>query len=97
MIKFPNLIKAVGIMIGMVWGLYGNNRIKNIQEKTFPEVGFVDPYEESEMAPVIKRLKVAPQPVKGILKYPTIDLTRGPSKSQTLSAPLKSDVDVDLP
>ena len=93
MIKFPNLIKAVGIMLGMVWGLYGNNRIQNIKD---PEVGF-DPYEESEMAPVIKRLKVAPQPVKGILKYPTIDLTRGPSKSQTLSAPLKSDVDVDLP
>ena len=93
MIKFPNLIKA-GILLGMVWGLYGNNRIKNIKD---PEVELADPYEE-EMVPVIKRLKVAPQPVKGILKYPTIDLTRGPSKSQTLSAPLKSDVEhVGLP
>ena len=80
-------------MIGLVWGLYGNNPIPNIKD---PEVEFADPYEE-EMVPVMKRLKVA-QPVKGILKYPTIDLTRGPSKSQTLSAPLKSDVEhVGLP
>ena len=89
MIKFPNLIKAAGIMLTLVWGLYGNQSI--IKAVPTADIRFVDPYEEAEMAP--KHIQVAPVPLKGIFKYPTvaIDLTRGASRSETLSAPLKSD------
>jgi len=89
MIKFPNLLKAAGIMLGLVWGLYGNQSVI----KAVPEVWFADPYEEAVAVPV-KPAQFATVPPKGILKHPTvtIDLTKVPSKSQTLSAPLKSDV-----
>ena len=88
MIKFPNLIKAAGIMLGLVWGLYGNQSII----KPVPEIRFADPYEEAVAVPV-KPEQFAPVPPKGILKHPTvtIDLTKDPSRSETLSAPLKSD------
>lgn len=91
MIKFPNLLKAAGIMLGLVWGLYGNQSVI----KAVPEVWFADPYEEvAAVAVPVKPAQFATVPPKGILKHPTvtIDLTKDPSRSETLSAPLKSDV-----
>ena len=88
MIKFPNLLKAAGIMLTLVWGLYGNVQIGARQTE---DVKFADPVEDAQ---IVAEMMKPPVPPKGILKHPTvtIDLTKVPSKSRTLSAPLKSDV-----
>ena len=86
MVKFPNLIKAAGIMLTLVWGLYGN-----VQIGASEDVKFADPVEDAQ---IVAEMMKPPVPPKGILKHPTvtIDLTKVPSRSETLSAPLKSDV-----
>ena len=89
MVKFPNLIKAAGIMLTLVWGLYGNVQIGARQTE---DVKFADPVEDAQIVAEMMAVK-PPVPPKGILKHPTvtIDLTKDLSRSETLSAPLKSD------
>ena len=67
MIKFPNLLKAAGIMLGLVWGLYGNQSVI----KAVPEVWFADPYEEvAAVAVPVKPAQFATVTTKGDSEAP---------------------------
>ena len=95
MTKISNVLKAAGLMMALVWGMYGNTDV-------------------SATSPVREKLRqvpvaVVPEPAPGettqqtdyptVLKRVVVDLTKGPSRTRSVSAPFKSDEggDGDLP
>ena len=98
MTKFSNVLKAAGVMMGLVWGVYGNKDVSD----TSPVRG------EASQVPVSTTVSEAAVPaveIKQQTDYPTvmkrvtIDLTDKPSRTRSVSAPFKSDGggDGDLP
>ena len=98
MTKFSNVLKAAGVMMGLVWGVYGNKDVS----ATSPVRG------EASQVPVsttVSEAAVAAVEIKQQTDYPTvmkrvtIDLTDKPSRTRSVSAPFKSDGggDVSLP
>ena len=83
MVKILNLVKAAVLFVGMVWGMYGNRDAtvegsppKRPIEISPPQVGVAEPALNQE------------ELQKG--EYPTIDLTKVPSRTMTVSAPIKT-------
>ena len=98
MTKFSNVLKAAGVMMGLVWGVYGNKDVS----ATSPVRG------EASQVPVSTTVSEAAVPaveIKQQTDYPTvmkrvaIDLTDKASRTRSVSAPFKSDGggDVSLP
>ena len=94
MIKFSNVLKAGGLMMGLVWGMYGNTDVTQV----VPAKAAKAP----EKVPKSLETEIT-QPKTEVADYPTVkvkrvvvDLTNVPSRTRSVSAPFKSD-DVDLP
>ena len=99
MTKFSNVLKAAGVMMGLVWGVYGNKDVS----ATSPVRG------EASQVPVTTTVSEAAVPGAAeitqqtdyptVMKRVTIDLTDKPSRTRSVSAPFKSDGggDVSLP
>ena len=85
------MLKAGGLMMGLVWGMYGNTDVTQVKAAKAPEK--VPKSLETEIT----------QPKTEVADYPTVkvkrvvvDLTNVPSRTRSVSAPFKSD-DGDLP
>jgi len=93
MTKFSNVLKAGGLMMGLVWGMYGNTDVTQVVPA------------KAAKAPVATAQETKVNPVAEVTDYPTVlkrtvvDLTDAPSRTRSVSAPFKSDEvdDVDLP
>jgi len=93
MTKFSNVLKAGGLMMGLVWGMYGNTDVNTTRAVPKKQV----------VRKVPKSLETETAQPTEVTDYPTvklrrvvIDLTDAPSQTRSVSAPLKSD-DGDLP
>ena len=95
MIKFSNVLKAGGLMMGLVWGMYGNTDVTQAKAAKAPEK--VPKSLETEIAEPAQPTEVTDYPT--VLKRVVVDLTDAPSRTRSVSAPFKSDGgdDVDLP
>ena len=86
--SFPNLLKSAFLMFGATLLLYGNKEA-NIDHSP-PRLL----YKQASRAPspqeypTVKITEKAPEPV---VEKPVIDLTKVPSRTRTVSNPLKSD------
>ena len=85
MVKILNLVKAAVLFVGMIWGMYGNRDAtvegsppKRPIEISPPQVGVAEPALNQ------KELQK---------EYPTIDLTKVPSRTRTVSAPIKTSLE----
>jgi len=92
MTKFSNVLKAGGLMMGIVWGMYGNTDVNTTSAVPKPVVKKVPKSLETE---ITQPTEVTDYPTVK-LKRVVIDLTDAPSQTRSVSAPFKSD-DVDLP
>jgi len=89
MTKFSNVLKAAGVMMGLVWGVYGNKDVS----ATSPVRG------EASQVPVTTTISEAAVKAEitqqtdypTVMKRVTIDLTDKPSRTRSVSAPFKSD------
>ena len=97
MTKFSNVLKAAGVMMGLVWGVYGNK-----------DVSATSPVREASQVTVsttvseaaVKAVEITQQTdYPTVMKRVAIDLTDKPSRTRSVSAPFKSDGggDGDLP
>ena len=95
MIKFSNVLEAGGLMMGLVWGMYGNTDVTPVKAAKAPEK--VPKSLETEIAEPAQPTEVTDYPT--VLKRVVVDLTDAPSRTRSVSAPFKSDGgdDVDLP
>ena len=82
MVKILNLVKAAVLFVGMVWGMYGN--IDATVDKPRPKPVEISPPQVGVAEPALNQEEIR----KG--KYPTIDLTKVPSRTMTVSAPIKT-------
>ena len=82
MMSFPNLLKSAFLMFGATLLLYGNKEA-NIDHSP-PRLL----YKQASRAPSPQEYPIVAEPV---VEKPVIDLTKVPSRTRTVSNPLKSD------
>ena len=97
MTKFSNVLKAAGVMMGLVWGVYGNKDVS----ATSPVRGEASqvPVSTTVSEAAVKAEIAQQTDYPTVMKRVTIDLTDKPSRTRSVSAPFKSDGggDGDLP
>ena len=81
MVKILNLVKAAVLFVGMVWGMYGN---RDATVEGSPPKRPIEISPPQVVEPALNQEEIR----KG--KYPTIDLTKVPSRTMTVSAPIKT-------
>ena len=95
MTKFSNVLKAGGLMMGLVWGMYGNTDVTQAKAAKAPPVA----EKKTEIAQPTEAQPTEVTDYPTVLKRVVVDLTDAPSRTRSVSAPFKSDGgdDVDLP
>ena len=88
MTKISNVLKAGGLMMGLVWGMYGNTDVSATVSR--PVRG------EATQVPVTTTVRPKAEITQQtdyptVMKRVTIDLTDKPSRTRSVSAPFKSD------
>ena len=81
MVKILNLVKAAVLFVGMVWGMYGN---RDATVEGSPPKRPIEIIVQQVAEPALNQKELQ----KG--EYPTIDLTKVPSRTMTVSAPIKT-------
>ena len=96
MTKFSNVLKAGGLMMGLVWGMYGNTDVSAKVAKARVKVPVTTTVSEVAV-PAVEIKQQTDYPT--VLKRVVVDLTDKPSRTRSVSAPFKSDEggDGDLP
>ena len=90
MTKFSNVLKAAGVMMGLVWGVYGN-KDASAKGSVRGEATQV-PVTTTVSEPVSGAVEIKQQTdYPTVMKKVTIDLTDKPSRTRSVSAPFKSD------
>ena len=87
MTKFSNVLKAAGVMMGLVWGMYGNTDVSAKAPVTTSQVPVSTTVSEAAVKAEITQQTDYPT----VMKRVTIDLTDKPSRTRSVSAPFKSD------
>ena len=99
MSKFSNVLKAAGVMMGLVWGIYGNKDASAQVPVTTTQVPVITTVSEPAV-PGAARAEITVQQTDypTVMKRVTVDLTDKPSRTRSVSAPFKSDgIDVPAP
>ena len=96
MTKISNVLKAGGLMMGLVWGMYGNTDVTQVVPAKAAKAPEKEP--KSLETEITQPTEVTDYPTVKV-KRVVVDLTNVPSRSRSVSAPFKSDGgdDVDLP
>ena len=90
MTKFSNVLKAAGVMMGLVWGVYGNKDVSATSPVRGEASQVTVTTTVSEAA--VKAAEIPQQTdYPTVMKRVTIDLTDKPSRTRSVSAPFKSD------
>lgn len=91
MIKISNLLKAMSIIIGLTWALYGTGLVARTNVEVRSERSEPSVRTGNEPRMELVRVQLGVPPAKKA-RYPEIDLTKVPSRTRTVSTPLKSDI-----
>ena len=106
MTKFSNVLKAAGVMMGLVWGVYGNKDVSATAPVTTSPTTDLQSGKRSVTPSAAREAfqrvglssSLSRHPVVGqqtdyptVMKRVAIDLTDKPSRTRSISAPFKSD------